>query len=186
MDKVYQAVKSNHKAYLSLLNDLKFITTDTISVDRKEKNRPNKLVCDLPVEHVSIKDDNVLTIESVINDGGKFRFKLRCEPIFEKHYFRFDSFGPNHRNKNPKKPFKSVETPHFNKFDEDGYNVAYRTDKIVNLNSNWGIKEYFLHFCEEANILQSGEGEIMIEVGDKSEIKFPITGDRIMSVKFTE
>lgn len=175
-----------YDVYSSLVSDLKFISSNPIDVDGKISGRPHKRVANRPVDHTSINEENILTIESILDNSDKFKFKLKCYELFDKHYFRFDSFGPAHKNRNPKRPYESVKTPHFNKFDEDGYNIAYRTEESIK-SVSFGIQKAFESFCREANVSYSGETAPEIKVGDHTEINFPKTNFfRITSINFVK
>lgn len=70
---------------------------------------------------------------------------------------RYDTGGGTHKNDAPHIPLaeQSVTTPHFHKYDSNGYFLAYKTDLLNDPKQAehlFDIEFGFPYFCQEGNV----------------------------------
>jgi hypothetical protein len=150
-------IREDYQFYNSLLNDRKSIFSEFIEINKLKPNKANILQKIEPIEHHSTSDKMVLIVEVKINNHNFFYFKLRYKDYVEQPFFRFDSDGDTHRNKIDGIPLleQIITTPHFHKFNTDGLEIAYKTDKLLNPQESKALEDINLcivHFFQESNI----------------------------------
>lgn len=157
MGKNNKEIKNNYQRYVTLLEGDKFSTTDEVILDQIKANHGNTRKKLVEVQHHSIKEKIELIIESKINDKRDFKFKLRAPELTGEPFFRFDSDGVSHLNSDRSIPLdeRKVDTPHFHRFDEEGRNIAYKTESLkIQAEQDALIGDINLcaaHFCDESN-----------------------------------
>ena len=78
---------------------------------------------------------------------------------------------------------QSIPTPHFHKYTEDGYLVAYQTDELKE-NTLMKVFEGVKSFCKEAKIGQGGGIDAEVLVLNNMEIPFQEDKDPFNGVNF--
>ena len=154
MAKINTEVRDNYPTYETHIGCKKFTSKKVIPLRGKKKSR-----LDFYYETETLTDENgeypvLLVIEKSIRIQTKYKFQLLSRN-FTQPIFRFDSDGPAHFNVDPKTKLKDkrIDTPHFNRYDQDGRGIAYRSDEIENDNELVKhLNNTFVHFCKEANI----------------------------------
>lgn len=149
-------IREDYQFYNSLLMNRKSIFSEVIEINSKGNNA-NTLEKIEPLKHVSIDDNMVLIVDVKLNNHSFFQFKLRYRDYVEQPFFRFDSDGDTHRNKIDGIPLveQIITTPHFHKFNTDGLEIAYKTDKLLNPQESKALEDINLcivHFFQESNI----------------------------------
>ena len=149
-------IRENYEFYNKLLAERKSVFSEVIDIN-STGNNANTLEKIEPVKHPSITDDMVLIFDVKVNNHNFFQFKLRYKSFVDQPFFRFDSDGDTHRNKVDGTPLgvQSVTTPHFHKFNSEGLEIAYKTDKLLNDNESKALEDINLcivHFFHESNI----------------------------------
>lgn len=154
--KQHKIIQENYSFYNSLLEERKSIFSEVVEIN-KVSNNANIIEEALPVSHPSLEDEMILIVDVKINNHNFFQFKLRYKPFFPKPFFRFDSDGDTHWNRIDGIPLnqQKVTTPHFHKYNEDGIEIAYKTDKLLDERERLALEDINLcvvHFFHEANI----------------------------------
>lgn len=179
-------VKDNFDYFNELVYSEKNIEDEKILLLPKRNNR-DWLINKTNVQHSTIDDEIVLIIEQKIS-LYKYGIKLHCSDFTEKPYFRFDSDGPAHRNTS-KYPLSEqlVTTPHFNTFDEEGEEFAYKNDvlkkdeeaKAISENIDFGVSLFF----QEANIKTKQKDEYP-EIMNDQLFDFDVESDPLKGIDF--
>lgn len=151
-----KAIRENYDFYNKLLAERKSVFSEVIDIN-STGNNANTLTKIEPVKHPSIADDMALIVDVKVNNHNFFQFKLRYKSFVDQPFFRFDSDGGTHRNKVDGVPLdkQSITTPHFHKFNTEGLEIAYKTDKLLNDNESKALEDInfcIVHFFHESNI----------------------------------
>ena len=149
-------IRDDFATYTILVKEDKTIVDKVISIS-KSQNNANYIENDSIVEHTSIDKDIILIITVKISNHKYFQFKLRCQELYPKPFFRYDSDGPTHRNYDDNIPLAEqlITTPHFNWYNKDGINIAYKTEKLLDPKEKEALEDIDLclaHYCHEANL----------------------------------
>ena len=92
--------------------------------------------------------------------------------------FRYDSNGPTHKNSLPHIPLSEqiVTTPHFHKYDNNGFFIAYKTDLLKDSKHSIPLRDIefgFPYFCQEGNITSVSSEELpTLQVIKEGELPF--------------
>jgi|GEM_PF-377427 len=154
--KAAKSIKENYEFYNNLLQKRKSIFSRIIDI-KEVGNNHNTLEKIETVHHEEIEDPMVLIVDVKLNNHNFFQFKLRYKEYLEQPFFRFDSDGETHRNKLKGVPLdqQQVTPPHFHKFNENGIEIAYKTDKLTDENERKALEDINLcivHFFHESNL----------------------------------
>lgn len=154
--KKFPQIKENYSFYNNLLSERKSIFTEVIEIN-KIGNNHNTLESVEEVTHPNATEDKmVLLVDVKVNNHDFFQFKLRYKSFLPAPFFRFDSDGETHRNKVDGVELKeqAVTTPHFHKFNENGIEIAYKTDKLLDPKESKALEDInlcIIHFFHESN-----------------------------------
>ena len=112
-----------------------------------------------------------------------FKFKLFCDDLTPAPCYRFDSDGGTHMNPYSETDAlldRRVATPHFHCYNEDGVEIAYKTEELVKEQEKL-LGDYdkaMGHFFAEENVL-SEDGTRMVPETlplGKDELENPLEG----------
>lgn len=154
--KKFPQIKENYSFYNNLLAERKSIFTEVIEINNKANNHSFVESVD-KVDHPEVNDDNmILCVEVKINNHAYFQFKLRYQSFVPAPFFRFDSDGTTHHNRIEGIPLneQAITTPHFHKFNENGIEIAYKTDKLLDPKESKALEDInlcIIHFFHESN-----------------------------------
>lgn len=84
-----------------------------------------------------------------------YSFQIRSDKFKDQVVLRFDEGDATHRNNIPGLPIdqQSVTTPHFHRYNEQGYFIAYKTEELKTVaQTSLGIEDGFDIFLREAKI----------------------------------
>jgi len=179
-------IAQNFSKFERLLGDKKHTTESQISLDKTKPNRHDINYAEMEVEHTELDDKITLIIESKKNNHKDFKFKLRCPSLSQTPFFRYDSDGPTHFNRNSDVPLiqQMITTPHFNSFDNAGRNIAYKTDKLLDEKEAKALEDLnfsFIHFCFESNLRYPLDDFTSIKPTPDSEFSFEVDRKDILS-----
>lgn len=152
----FPQIKENYSFYNNLLSERKSIFTEVIEIN-KFGNNNNTLESIEEVTHTVVTNDKmVLLVDVKVNNHAYFQFKLRYKSFVPAPFFRFDSDGETHRNKVDGVELKdqAITTPHFHKFNENGIEIAYKTDKLLDPKESKALEDInlcIIHFFHESN-----------------------------------
>jgi hypothetical protein len=180
-------IRNQFSLYNDLVKHPKVIQSEKIFLEEKGSNK--KWLSKSTNAFLSSLDANVsFIVECRKSEINYYGIKLRYPPLIPLPYFRLDSDGPAHRNMMSYIPLEKqlVTTPHFNCFDEEGNEFAYKTKELENpveaaaicKNINFGIA----HFCNETNSGCANENYPVIEGIDFETILL----DPLESIKFED
>ena len=149
-------IRDNYSYYNSLLKERKSIFQEVIEI-YKVGNNSNFLESFKDVKHQTCNKDIHLIVTVRKQDHKYFQFKLRCQDLSRRPFFRYDSDGDTHRNYDDDIPFaeQQITTPHFHYYNEKGINIAYKTEQLLNEQERKALEDINLciaHYCHEANI----------------------------------
>jgi hypothetical protein len=178
MAKSNKEIKKKYQLYSKLVEDKKIILISPITLNRIRENQRNYRQENALIAHPSsLENEVILIIESRVNNDKDFKFKLRCVNLCGEPFFRFDSDGDTHRNSNVPLAEQQITTPHFHKFNDEGFNVAYKTDKLNDPNEALALEDINLcviHFCHEGNLrYRNDEFPEIIQNAQELAIKMP-------------
>lgn len=148
-------VKEDYSLYNRLLEERKSVFTEVIEVN-KVGNNANTLSQIEDVKQEVLSEEVILIVDVKLNNHNFFQFKLRCKDYIPNPFFRFDSDGETHRNRIEGIPFEeqAITPPHFHKFNENGIEIAYKTDKLLNEKESKALEDInlcIIHFFHESN-----------------------------------
>ncbi len=149
-------IRDNYPFYTKLLADKKLITERDIDIDAPSSN-VNFLEHICKAAHVSLPNEISFIVKVRADNHKRFEFKLMCKDLYKEPYFRFESHGATHRNHvdSLHLPDQQIIPPHFHRFDEKGYNVAYKTPELLDEKKAAALEDIALcivHYCFEGNI----------------------------------
>jgi hypothetical protein len=149
-------IAENYERYELSVAGRKFSPSSPIVVSERKKNHPSSLHKNQPVVHESLPDSMNIIIE-IKEFENKFSINLDSQGFPDCILFRYDSGGGTHRNNFPNIPLgeQSVTTPHFHKYNKEGYCIAYKTEKLKlekEAEALCDIQFGFPYFCQESNI----------------------------------
>lgn len=109
--------------------------------------------------------NTTLNCEVRNGDNSDFSTQILSDKIKRRVVFRYDTGGGTHKNSVPFIPLaeQSITTPHFHKYDDNGYFLAYKTDILNDTKQSshlFDIELGFPYFCQE----------IMIYANDKHDL----------------
>lgn len=183
MEKRVIEIKDNFAKYEELLIAIKNTSTRTIILDEIKSNHQNTRIKKVDVSHSTIPDNLELIIESKIENKRDFKFKLRAPKYVGIPFFRFDSDGLAHYNRLPnvELPRQKIGTPHFHRFDANGWNVAYKTEALKNENEREALMNdinlCMAHYCDESQTFYNNDVYIEVIQTPPSELDFDINND---------
>jgi hypothetical protein len=154
--KKFPQIKENYSFYNNLLSERKSIFTEVIEINKTGNNK-NTLESIEEVTHsVASNEKMVLLVDVKVNNHDFFQFKLRYKSFVPAPFFRFDSDGETHRNKvdGLRLEDSQITTPHFHKFNENGIEIAYKTDKLLDPKESKALEDInlcIIHFFHESN-----------------------------------
>jgi len=154
--KKFPQIEENYSFYNNLVSERKTIFAEVIEINKRSNNH-NTFESIEEVIHPTAKNDKmVLLVDVKVNNHDFFQFKLRYKSFLPPPFFRFDSDGETHRNKVEGIRFEEsqITTPHFHKFNENGIEIAYKTDKLLDPKESKALEDInlcIIHFFHESN-----------------------------------
>lgn len=99
---------------------------------------------------------------------NSYSFQIRSDKFVKSVVLRFDEGDATHRNNAPGIPLEeqSISTPHFHKYNDAGYFIAYKNNELKQLGQvSLSLTDGFDVFCREAKIDTTGY-DIRIQEAD--------------------
>lgn len=148
-------IKESYNTYQTLLQGHKNTVSKRIVLENTGNNK-NYAEQTAKVIHNEFESHELrLVVRVSMYDSERFEFKLLCQGYYPEPIFRFETDGATHRNLHIPLKVQAVPPPHFHKFHESGYNIAYKTPQLEEKNSADALKDVTLcihHFCHEGNL----------------------------------
>lgn len=170
---VFEAIiKENYTSYEAYLASRKVVTSPFV-VSETKSNHISSIYAETPLTSTHLFGEVNLSCEVNNSSICDFSLKILSTIIPSKVLYRYDSDGPEHKNKVDYIPLpqQSVPTPHYHRFDEQGYLLAYQTEEMRDSSqiSNWkDIEKAFDKFCLSGNIhttIPDDKPKIIINTG---------------------
>jgi hypothetical protein len=149
-------IKENYNGYATYLAARKMVVSP-FSVTEPKENHLSSLYAETKLTSVFMFGDASMSCEIKNSDVSDFKLALLSTIIPSKTLFRFDSKGPDHKNKVDYIPLsqQSVPTPHYHQFDEQGNLLAYQTPEMADetKKQEWhDVGAAFNFLCQSKNI----------------------------------
>ena len=176
--RINKEIKANFPKYETLLKGKKNSTDKVITLNKVKKQHQNTLISSTGAKHIDTDEKLELIVESKIEDKRSFKFKLKAPDFSGEPFFRFDSDGASHFNRNPSIPLheQKIDTPHFNAFNNQGKGIAYRTTALNTPNECEALLNdaslCMAHYCDEANIYYNNTEYIEINQSPSGKFDF--------------
>lgn len=154
---VFEAIiKENFTNYEAYLASRKVVASPFV-VSEAKTNHPSSIYAETPMTSTHLFGEVDLSCEVNNTNMSDFSLRILSTIIPSKVIYRYDSDGPEHKNKVDYIPLpqQSVPTPHYHRFDSQGYLLAYQTEDMKDNSqiSNWkDIEKVFDYFCQSGNI----------------------------------
>ena len=182
---------SINKELLALMDDYQlFMSTEKsismpIKVSEEKPNHPTSLYVEGRVEYTGNIGEISYDCELRNKRTDNYSFQLLSNKIKNKLLFRLDQGNGTHRNNYPgiKLQEQSIPTPHFHKYTEDGFLIAYQTDDLKE-NASMNVYEGVKSFCKEAKIVEREGIDAKIIIQRQGELPFEEDPDPLNGVKF--
>ena len=149
-------IKDNYSSYEAYLASRKVVASPFV-ISESKSNHPSSIYSESPLTSTHLFGEVNLGCEVNSTNISDFSLKILSSIIPSRVLYRYDSDGPDHKNKVDYIPLpqQSVPTPHYHQFDVQGNLLAYQTDDMKDHNqaSNWkDIEKAFDYFCHAGNI----------------------------------
>jgi hypothetical protein len=152
--KVNHDIKNNFEHYSRLVIDRKTTKSGNLYLEVKKSNVDWKYA-DTNTIHKTLSDTISFYVESKIDNNQDFKFGLMSKDLTEQPFFRFDSDGAAHHNRDEDLALEMVLTPHFQKYSKNGISIAYQTEQLKSKTTCETLKKdinlCMAHFCHESN-----------------------------------
>ena len=171
---VFEAIiKENFTSYEAYLASRK-VMASPFMVSEVKDNHPSSFYAETPLTSTHIFGEINLSCEVSKTNNSDFSLRILSTIIPSRVLYRYDSDGPDHKNKVDYIPLpqQSVPTPHYHQFDSQGNLLAYQTDAMKDDTqaSNWkDIEKAFDYFCQSGNIhtsLPDDKPRIVVSTGN--------------------
>lgn len=178
MKGICSEAEANYQLYERLLIGAKMTEGEGIVISELKITNAKWLVHKLPVKQLTVAGyRSELHTEVGLKQDGNFKFILFARRFTSTPLANFDSKGISHRNNQENVPLaeQQVTTPHFNRYDEQGRRVAYKTEALRNpesANQLENISNCVFHFYDEFNIQHQPAGYPTVEVRTNSQREF--------------
>ena len=129
-DALNTRVREHYEEYQAIKVDPKRSDTKDIFLKTKD-NHKDRDIADIQI--TDLLHDSGFTLRFYGNKdwASKYSLNLFCKEFMEAACYRFDSFGDQHVNyRNDPLRKRVVTTPHFNEFDCDGIEIAYKSPEL--------------------------------------------------------
>lgn len=165
-------IKDNYSSYEAYLASRKVVASPFI-VSECKLNHPSSICSNSSLSSTHLFGEASLNCEVNSANVSDFSLRILSTIIPSKVLFRYDSDGPDHKNKVDYIPLpqQSVPTPHYHRFDNQGNLLAYQTEDMKDKaqSSYWkDIENAFDYFCQAGNIhanTPDDKPEIVVNTG---------------------
>jgi hypothetical protein len=155
-NKKVRLIEENYDKYKIILEGIKNAPISPIKVSDRKENHRSSLYKSLDITHNNVSDKITLRIE-IRENNSDFSISIDSSCFPSCQLLRYDSGDGTHRNNFSEIPLgeQSVPTPHFHRYNDEGYSFAYKTDKLKNEKESEALSNIefgFSYFCQESNI----------------------------------
>lgn len=154
-------IMDEYKAFISAQKRIGAL----ISVCKPKANHPSSLYAKEEIRSESCFGNTFMTCEVRNGEKSDYSFQMVSDKFKKGVIFRYDSEGGTHKNEAPFIPLEeqSVTTPHFHKYDDKGYFLAYKTDLLNDpkqVEHLFDIDLGFPYFCQEGIIYANDDFDL--------------------------
>lgn len=157
-------MKTPNTELLSIMRDyVDFMDADKtmnlpVVISEHKKNHPSSFEYKSEIFASSPLGNTSFDCEIRDRDTLNYSFQIRSDRFKKQVVFRFDEGNNTHRNDDPSIPLaeQSVTTPHFHRYNVNGYFIAYKTEVLEQVARPMAIEVGFDAFLQEANIADGG------------------------------
>lgn len=177
-------IRPNKEILTEYENYSRFLDTDKmvcefVRVSKPKGNHGTSLYSVYPLLYSDVSFGNAtMTCEVRNGDSKDCSFQILTDAIKTRVAMRYDTGGGTHRNDVPHIPLEeqSVTTPHFHKYDSNGYFLAYKTELLNDPKKSeylFDIDFAFPYFCQEGKIFVNERHDLPeISVGEDGVLPF--------------
>lgn len=182
-------IQQDYSLYSELVNNQKSVEHSPVTVNKKKLTHPTYITGEVSGTHETVKCKIKFEVEVKIYNEKNFKFKLFTKQYFPVPIFRYDSYGLAHRNNDPSIPLRDqqVLTPHFHKFNEQGFEIAYKTEFINAIDKQHEVEDInkcLRHFCDEGNLRFKSSEYITVQL-NTGELEMTHTNeDPLQNINF--
>ena len=181
-------IKENYNSYTTYLAARKVVVSPFLISEPKDNHR-SSLYAETKLTSMNMFGDVSMSCEIKNSDVSDFKLALLSTIIPSRTLYRFDSKGPDHKNKVDYIPLyqQSVPTPHCHQFDEYGNLLAYQTLEMADETKKqewYDVGKVFEFLCQIRNIhtnLPDDKPRIIVTTGN---IPFDYGEDPINGLNF--
>lgn len=149
-------ILQKYKEYEEFMNSGKTVCSPII-VSNPKGNHGTSLYSKHPLQAEIPFGNAFMTCEVRNGDHRDYSFQILSDAFTERVVLRYDTGDGTHKNNAPHIPLaeQSVTTPHFHKYDSNGYFLAYKTDLLQDPKQAkflFDVEFGFPYFCQEGRI----------------------------------
>lgn len=170
-DLINQQIVDNFELFETAFSDRKVVRSNSISLLPNPRHQTRYMNIE-PASHPALTHLEIV-VDCHISNPCIYGIKLISKDLCAQPFFRFESKGVAHRNKNPNHPLykRSIPTPHFHSFDADGYLMAYKTPALDTTTDIHDINVGMELFCQSSNTFsESGSVPLINITGASSTV----------------
>ncbi|RIV20383.1 hypothetical protein DYU11_20240 [Fibrisoma montanum] len=166
MSRVNQIVKREYSTYCQLFDKVKYAYPDVISLYADKKHNPNWSKGEFEMK--CLNRPGKIKVQQKHVKKSIYAVVLLIETFMTEAICRFDSDGHMHINKH-RRDYTELEerlvpTPHFHRWDENGYEIAYTTPDVIGcakaIHADINVGLY--HVCQQFSIFTLNEEPIQV------------------------
>jgi hypothetical protein len=130
-EQINEQILKNYPLFQKVRYENKELVKNVINLEDEGSNNANYKHGKSFVKSKKLEDIEFI-IEANKKDIKRYGFKLMSKLLCERPFFRFDASGCTHNNNSPLIPLtlRQITTPHFQYYDKEGYNTAYKTEEL--------------------------------------------------------
>ena len=158
-----------------------------IVISEAKINHPSSLCAKIPIDSETSFGNVFIDLELRNKDSNNYSIQLVSDKIEKKILSRLDEGNGTHRNNLPSIPLQEQEvtTPHFHKYNSEGYFLAYRTEGLKSFGSHpMSINQGILEFCSEMNIHSCNGNHVDVIVREDGVLPLEFNIDPLDGINF--
>ena len=149
-------IKEKYDSYIAFLSCRKVVKSPFVISDAKERH-PSSIYAETEMACNYLFGDVKMSCEIKNSNVSDFSYSIMSSLIPSKIVYRFDSDGPEHKNKVDYIPLsqQGVPTPHYHQFDMKGNLLAHQSEDMADKTkeADWkDVDKVFSFFCQEMDV----------------------------------
>ena len=157
-----------------------------IIVSKEKPNHKTSLYKEQLIECDISFGETKMDCEIREKNPSNFSFQLVSNKLSNRVIARLDEGNGVHRNNLPHIPLaeQQVTTPHFHKYDDSGFFIAYKPASLDAYENRLNIKEGLHVFCEEEKIESLNDNTVEILIKEDGVFPFEHDKDPLNGIMF--